>query len=61
MVASHINGDLSLQMSLEGTQNVDLIVIGEEMIKNTPSPKNYHKHHMSITHNSVGESSPILM
>ncbi len=34
---------------------MDLVVIGEEMVKNTPSPRD-RKHYGSIAENSVGES-----
>lgn len=55
LIANHINGDLSFQQSLEGLPNVDLVVIGEEMIKNTPSPRD-RKHYTSIAGNSIGEA-----
>ncbi len=55
LIANHVNGDLSFQQSLEGIPNVDLVVIGEEMVKNTPSPRD-RKHYGSIAENSVGES-----
>ena len=55
LIANHINGDLSFQQSLEGLPNVDLVVIGEEMVKNTPSPRD-RKHYASIAGHSIGEA-----